>query len=280
MGKRRVQVKQVRRQQMRQVKPKAPPVPSGPTDQKKQRQKYVASGGMLQGYPPELVERIGYVAIGIAVLCLLMIVELLVGPVKPSSLFVRIAAALAWVLPLFLLASFVLPGFRLARRDRKQEARVVQGQLVGASSVSTSLGLGMLMVKTRAGNEQYLVAPEKLAKVPGNIVQVVLTVTPGLKHVRGLSVMGQRMVPRAEPPSPPVIRQMRLLPIVTPAALAIAIILGADIVAFLPIENEGVHVLLVVLAAAALGGLVYSVSFFLQRRLMTQVRALLPEGTI
>jgi hypothetical protein len=73
---------------------------------------------------------------------------------------------------------------------------------------------------------------------------------------------------------------MRLLPIVTPVALAVAIILGADIVAFLPIENEGVHVLLVVLVAAALGGLVYGVSFFMQRRMMTQVRGLLPEGTI
>src|SRR6266508_7047121 len=97
-------------------------------------------------------------------------------------------------LPIALLASFVGPGFRLALKDRRAEPRLVQGQLVGASSVSTSMGLGMMMVQTRGGVEQYLVSPSRLKQVPGNQVNIVLTVTPHLKHVKSVGGMGQRMV--------------------------------------------------------------------------------------
>jgi hypothetical protein len=188
-----------------------------------------------------------------------------------------IAAAVAWVLPIALLASFVGPGFRLAMRDRKVEPKLVQGQLVGASSVSTSMGLGMLMVQTRGGVEQYLVPPARLKQVPGNQVNVVLTVTPNLKHVKSVGVMGQRMVGRVEPPVPPVMRRLQLLPLATPLALAAAAIIGDEAVALSPIEPSLLHAVLAVVAGAVLGAAVYGASFLLQRRLMEEVQALVPK---
>jgi hypothetical protein len=277
MGKRRVQqTRQVR--QVRRVKPKitpAAPAPTGP-EQKRQRERYVQSGGLLQGYAPEFVLRLGWYAAAAAVVCLLIMALLLLF--LPYGWPVRIVAAIVWVVPLAFGASFLLPGVRLAWKDRKQEPRVIQGQLLGASAVSTSFGLGMLMLKTRGGNDQYLVAPEKLLKVPGNQVTVMVTVTPHLRHVRSVAVMGQRMMPRPEPPVPEVVRRLRLLPIATPVALAVAAILGADGVALLPIHPDLVHALLALLAGALLAGAVYGASVLVQRRMYREVETLLPGG--
>src|SRR5579872_5472927 len=218
MGKKRVQMRQ-QRQRVRQVKPKLPAAAS-PQQQRRQQERFLTAGGFLQGYAPDRVVRIGWYSAAVVVLCLLIGAELVFGPLGPHGLSVRIVAALAWVVPIAVIASFVGPGVRLALQDRKAEPKVVQGQLLGASSVSTSFGLGMVMVQTRGGVEQYLVPGERLNKVPGNQVQVILTVTPKLRHVRGLQVMGQRMVPRAEPPVPDLVKRLRLLPLVTPVALA------------------------------------------------------------
>lgn len=262
---------------MRQVKPKLPAA-AGPQQQRRQQQRFLSSGGFLQGYAPDRVIRIGWYALAAAVLCLLVGVEIAIGPVGPGALPVRIVAAVTWIVPIVLLASFIGPGVRLAYQDRRAESKVVQGQLLGASSLSTSFGLGMVMVQTRAGVEQYLVPTERLNKVPGNQVQVVLTVTPKLRHVRGLQIMGQRLVPRAEPPLPPVVRQLRLLPLITPVALAAAAILGDDIVAFVPLKDVPVHATLALVAAIVLGGAAYGVFFFFQRRLAAQAQALVPPS--
>jgi hypothetical protein len=269
------QVRQVR-QQMRQVQPKAATATT-PGQTRKQRERYVQAGGMLQGYAPDFVIRIGYVAVAAAFVCVLAIAAVLVFIPPIYGWPDAIAAAIAWVLPIALLASFVAPGFRLALRDRKAEGRLVQGQLVGASSVSTSIGLGMMMVQTRGGVEQYLVPPARLKQVPGNQVNVVLTVTPNLRHVRSVGVMGQRMVGRVEPPVPPVMKRLQLLPLITPLALTLGAVLGDDGVAFAPISPSALHALLAVLAGAALGGAVYGASFLLQRQMMTQVQALIPK---
>jgi hypothetical protein len=273
MGKK--QVRQVR-QQMRQVQPKAPTA-NTPGQTRKQRERYVQAGGMLQGYAPAFVIRMGYIAIASAVACVIAIALILVFVPPAYGWPDAIAAALAWLLPIALLASFIAPAFRLALKDRKAEARLVQGQLVGASSVSTSIGLGMMMVQTRGGVEQYLVPPARLKQVPGNQVNVVLTVTPNLRHVRSVGVMGQRMVGRVEPPVPPVMRRLQLLPVVTPLALTLGAVIGDDAVALSPISPSALHALLAVLAGAALGGAVYGVSFLLQRRMMTEVQALVPK---
>lgn len=275
MGKKRVQSRPTRQvTQVRQVKPKTIAPPAG--DQRRQRERYVQSGGILQGYAPETIVRLGYIAAAATVGCLLMMAIVLLF--LPYGWPVRVVAALVWVLPIAFGASFIVPGVRLARKDRKLEPRLVQGQLMGASEVSTSLGLGMLMLKTRSGQEQYLVEQEKLSKVPGNQVNVMLSVTPNLRHVRSVAIMGQRMMGRPEQPVPPVLKRLRMLPIVTPIALAGAAIVGADVVALLPIQPELVHALAALAAALALGGAVFGASKLVQRRLYEEVQALVPGG--
>jgi hypothetical protein len=265
------------RQQVRKVQPKQAAAPTkGQT--KRQRERFVQGGGMLQGYDPNFVLRVGYISIGVAIGCLVIIAALLIFIPPVYGWSVAIAASVAWFLPIALLASFVGPGFRLALRDRKAEAKLVQGQLMGAASVSTSVGLGMLMVQTRGGVEQYLVLPAKLKQVPGNQVSVVLTVTPNLRHVRSVGVMGQRMVGRVEPPVPAVMRRVQLLPMLTPIGIAAAAVLGDDAVALAPISPEPLHAGLAVAVGAALAGAVYGVSFLLQRRMMAEVQAMVPKG--
>jgi len=223
---------------MRQVQPKASTATT-PGQTRKQRERYVQAGGMLQGYAPDFVIRMGYIAVAVGIVCVLVIAALLVFLPPGYGWPVAVAASLAWLLPIALLASFVAPGFRLALRDRKAEAKLVQGQLVGASSVSTSIGLGMMMVQTRGGVEQYLVPPARLKQVPGNQVNVVLTVTPNLRHVRSVGVMGQRMVGRVEPPVPPVMKRLQLLPLLTPLALTLGAVIGDDAVAVTGVQHDG-----------------------------------------
>jgi hypothetical protein len=275
MGKKRAQTRQVR-QQMRKIQPKAAPAASG-GQTRRQRERFVQAGGMLQGYAPDFVVRLGYIAAGIAVVCIAIIAAILIVVPRFYGLPDAIAAAVAWVLPIALLASFIAPAFRLAQKDRKAEGKLVQGQLMGASSVSTSMGLGMLMVQTRGGVEQFLVPPAKLKQVPGNQVNVVLTVTPNLRHVRSVGVMGQRMVGRVEPPVPPVMKRLQRLPVLTPIALALAAIIGDDAVALSPIPNSAVHAAIAIIVGTALAGAVYGVSYLLQRRMMTEVQALTPK---
>ena len=276
MGKKQV------RAQMRKVKPRAAQAAvtqtaPGQGATRKQRERYIQAGGMLQGYAPDFVIRLGYVAVGVGVACLIIGIALLLLLHGPYGWPVAVVAALAWVLPIALLASFIAPGFRLALKDQKAEPRLVQGQLIGASAVSTAMGLGLLMVQTRGGTEQYLVQPARLKQIPGNQVNVVLTVTPNLRHVRSVGIMGQRMVGRVEPPVPDVMRQLQRLPVLTPIALAVAVIVGDDAVAASPIPNEVVHALLALVAGAVLGGAVYGISFLLQRRMMGEVQALVPR---
>jgi hypothetical protein len=113
--------------------------------------------------------------------------------------------------------------------------------------------------------------------VPGNQVNVVLTITPNLRHVKSVGVMGQRMVGRVEPPVPPVMRRLQLLPLLTPLALTLGAVIGDDAVALAPINPPFLHAALAILAGTALGAAVYGVSFFLQRRMMTEVQALVPK---
>src|SRR5579859_1585256 len=273
MGKKQV------RAQMRKVKPKASAASTlpGQNSTRRQRERYVQAGGMLQGYAPDFVVRLGYISIGVGVFCVIAIAASLIFLRPAYGLPVAIAAALAWVLPIALLASFVAPLFRLALKDRTAEARLVQGQLIGASTVSTSMGLGLLMVQTRGGSEQYLVAPARLKQIPGNQVNVVLTVTPNLRHVRSVGIMGQRMVGRVEPPVPPVMRQLQRLPVLTPIALSLAVVIGDDVLAAVPVvANEALHAALAVVVGAALGALVYFGSTLLQRRMMAEAQALVP----
>ena len=91
--------------------------------------------------------------------------------------------------------------------------------------------------------------------------------------------MGQRLAPRPEQPVPPVLKQLRLLPLLTPVVMAVAVIVGDDATALAPItRNDFLHAVLAMVIAAVLGGAVYLVSVFVQRRLMSEVQALMPGG--
>src|SRR5256886_11056261 len=280
MGKRppRQRGKGAGRPRLRRLKAEAPaPGQMAQGTPRKQRERYVEAGGMLQGYAPDFVVRLGYIAVGVAVACLIVMAALILVLRPFYGWADAIAAAVAWLLPIALLASFVAPGFRLALKDRRAEARLVQGQLIGASTVSNSMGLGLLMVQTRGGSEQYLVPPARLKQIPGNQVNVVLTVTPYLRHVRSVGIMGQRMVGRVEPPVPPVMRQLQRLPVITPIALSLAVIIGDDVLSAVPVvSNEALHAALAAAVGAALGALVYFGSTFLQRRMMAEAQALVP----
>jgi hypothetical protein len=273
MGKK--QVRQVR-QQMRKVQPKAA-ASNAQGASRKQRERFVQAGGMLQGYAPEFVIRLGYISIAVAVVCVLAAAACLAFLHGPYGWEVAIVAAIVWVLPIALIASFIAPGFRLALKDRKAEPKLIQGQLVGASSVSTSMGLGMMMVQTRGGVEQFLVPPARLKQVPGNQVNVILTITPNLRHVRSVGVMGQRMVGRVEPPVPPVMRRLQLLPVLTPLGLAAGAILGDDAVALSPISPSWFHAILAAAVGAVLAVGIYGISYLMQRRMMDEVQALVPK---
>ncbi|GAC1505606.1 MAG: hypothetical protein NVS1B3_04120 [Candidatus Dormibacteraceae bacterium] len=122
MGKK--QIRQVR-QQVRQVQPKANSA-TNPGQTRKQRERYVQAGGMLQGYAPEFVIRTGYIAVAAGIVCLLIIAACLIFIPPIYGWPDAIAASLAWILPIALLASFIAPGFRLALRDRKAEGKLVQ----------------------------------------------------------------------------------------------------------------------------------------------------------
>src|ERR1051325_8558765 len=142
MGKK--QMRQMRTQ-MRKVQPKQP-ASNAQGATRKQRERYVQSGGMLQGYAPDYVVRIGYISLAVGVACLVIIALLLLFLPPIYGWLVAVAAAIAWLLPIALLASFVGPGFRLAMKDRKTEPRLVQGQLVGGRAGGTSVGLRLMLV--------------------------------------------------------------------------------------------------------------------------------------
>ena len=261
---------------MRKVQPKAA-ASNAQGASRKQRERFVQAGGMLQGYAPEFVIRLGYMSIAVAVVCVLAAAACLAFLHGPYGWEVAIVAAIVWVLPIALIASFIAPGFRLALNDRKAEPKLIQGQLVGASSVSTSMGLGMMMVQTRGGVEQFLVPPARLKQVPGNQVNVILTITPNLRHVRSVGVMGQRMVGRVEPPVPPVMRRLQLLPVLTPLGLAVGAIVGDDAVALSPISPSWFHAVLAAVVGAVLAVGIYGISYLMQRRMMDEVQALVPK---
>ena len=93
MGKK--QVRQVR-QQMRQVQPKAPTA-NTPGQTRKQRERYVQAGGMLQGYAPDFVIRMGYIAVAAAVVCVLAIAAIIVNAVLLNQTIKRKASQITIV---------------------------------------------------------------------------------------------------------------------------------------------------------------------------------------
>src|SRR5260370_37710582 len=126
MGKKRVQsqsrnMRQVR--QVRQVRPKNVPAPAAGGDQRKQRERYVQSGGMLQGYAPETVLRVAYIAGAAALVCLLVMAALVLF--LPYGWLVKGVAAAVWLAPPLFGVRFLAAGGPLPPEDRQSESRGV-----------------------------------------------------------------------------------------------------------------------------------------------------------
>ena len=62
--------------------------------------------------------------------------------------------------------TLVWPALILAWRDRKAQAELIQGQMMGASPVSMTYGLGMLYVKTRQREVQLNIPGSCCARCP------------------------------------------------------------------------------------------------------------------
>ena len=174
------------RVQQRKIKPKVaqfePPAPS--------KNRGALQARMLEGHNPRTVIRLSiYVAIYQFVLLLIAIgLGLLLRPWP-----LDVEDALLFLLAIIVPGTLVWPALVLALRDRKAQVEMVQGQMVGASPVSMTYGLGMLYIKTRQGQRQMNIERRLLKSIPQNQVQVIARVTPHLHHVAGIQVLGPRM---------------------------------------------------------------------------------------
>ncbi|HEY8739100.1 MAG TPA: hypothetical protein VIN56_00725 [Candidatus Dormibacteraeota bacterium] len=178
--------RQQARIQQRKIKPKAaqfePPPPP--------KNRGALQARMLEGYNPRTVIRLSiYVAIYQGVLLVIAIgLGLLLRPWPLDVL-----DALVFLLAILVPGTLVWPALVLALKDRKAQVDLVQGQMVGASPVSMTYGLGMLYLKTRQGQRQMNIERRLLKQIPQNQVQVIARVTPNLHHVAGIQVLGPRI---------------------------------------------------------------------------------------
>jgi hypothetical protein len=256
--------KQQTRVQQRRVKPKQrqaqfqpPPPPKGANRALQAR--------MLEGYSPPAVIRITlYIAVFQVLLLVVAGVLFLVFrdlPLQLEAVLVLLAAA---ILP----GTLVWPALVLALRDRKAAPELVQGQMISAAPVSTVYGLGMLQIRTRQ-KDVYLNIERRLLKmIPQNQVQVASRVTPNLRHVASLQVMGPRMGGNIPTEVPEQFRWAERFPLVALVG-TYAVVFGLGLVVLaLPLYGSllWLHLLLVpaVMAVAAVSAR-FAISFFQKR---------------
>lgn len=172
--------------QQRKIKPKAaqfqPPAPA------KGRSRALQAR-MLEGHSPRTVIRLSLYLAGYQLLLLLAGIGLfLLFGDWPLKVLDAVVFLLAVIIP----GTLVWPALVLALRDRKATPELIQGQMIGASPLSTVYGLGLLQVRTRQAQAQLNIERRLLRSVPQNQVQVALRVTPNLRHVSSLQVIGPR----------------------------------------------------------------------------------------
>jgi hypothetical protein len=149
----------------------------------------------------------------------------------------------------------VAPAMRAVRRDRRLPARTVQGPLVGASLVSPTPGLATVAITVGKNVEQFRVRSELFEKLRGGATVVGLTVTPSLNYVQALTVIRRDRL--ATMTTPPVTRAIKIsvwLPLVSVAAMAVALALGCLVGALLPLASSTIHPLVTLLLAMILVG--------------------------
>jgi hypothetical protein len=145
---------------------------------------------MLEGHSPSTVVRLA-IYVGIFQMVLLLVGIGLGLLLRPWPL--QVEEAVIFLLAIVVPGTLIWPALILALRDRKAQVEMVQGQMVGASPVSMTYGLGLLYIKTRQGQRQLAIERRLLKQIPQNQVQVIARVTPNLHHVAGLQVLGPRI---------------------------------------------------------------------------------------
>ncbi|MEA2683018.1 MAG: hypothetical protein QOK05_1346 [Chloroflexota bacterium] len=254
------------RVQQRKIKPKAaqfePPPPA--------KNRGALQARMLEGHNPKTVIRLSiYLAIYQAVLLILGIgLGLLLRPWP-----LEVEDALLFLLAIIVPGTLLWPALVLALRDRGAQVEMVQGQMVGASPVSMTYGLGMLYIKTRQGQRQLNIERRLLKSIPQNQVQVIARVTPNLHHVAGIQVMGPRMGAGVPSEIPEQFRSAEKFPLYAIGG-AYAGVFGVGLVLLLlPLYGAllAVHIIVVPLGMAAAALAARYLTTFYQKRLQTSL---------
>ena len=248
--------------QQRKIKPKAAQFepPATPKNQG------ALQARMLEGHNPKTVVRLSiYLAIYQVVLLLLAIGLAIV--LNPWPL--KVEDVLIFLLGIVVPGTLIWPALVLALRDRKAQVEMVQGQMVGASPVSMTYGLGMLYVKTRQGQRQLNIERRLLKQIPQNQVQVVARVTPNLHHVAGIQVIGPRIGPTVPSDIPEQYKIAERFPVYAIGGAYGAVFGIGLVLLLLPLYGSllGLHIVLVPLGMAAAGFAARYLTSFYQKRL-------------
>jgi len=217
------------------------------------RSDVMSRGGLLEGLAPGMVRRL---TLGVALVSLLLIIAAVFAilvEIGQHDLLLGMVVLLVALTIVGLSASVVAPPMRAMRRDRRLPARTVQGPLVGASLVSPTPSLATVALTVGKNVEQFRVRSELFEKLHGGATVVGLTVTPALNYVQTLTVIRRDRLASMSPP--PVSRAIRIsvwLPLLSLAAVAVALALGCLIGALLPLSSSPLHPLVVVLLVVAL----------------------------
>jgi hypothetical protein len=254
------------RVQQRKIKPKAaqfePPPPP--------KNRGALQARMLEGHNPKTVIRLSvYLAAYQAVLLVLAIgLGLLLRPWP-----LDVEDALLFLLAIIVPGTLVWPALVLALRDRKAQVEMIQGQMVGASPVSMTYGLGMLYIKTRQGQRQLNIERRLLKSIPQNQVQVIARVSPNLHHVAGVQVLGPRMGASVPPEVPEQFRTAERFPLYAVGG-AYAGVFGVGLVLLLlPLYGPllPLHIVAVPLGMAAAALIARYLTTFYQKRIQASL---------
>ena len=258
--------KQQVRVQQRKVKPKAaqfePPAPP--------KNRGALQARMLEGHNPKTVIRLA-TYLGIYQGVLLVVAVGLGLLLRPWPLDVE--DGLLFLLAIIVPGTLVWPALVLALRDRKAPVEMVQGQMVGASPVSMTYGLGMLYLKTRQGQKQMNIERRLLKQIPQNQVQVIARITPNLHHVAGLQVLGPRMGAGVPTDVPEQFKFAERFPIYAIGGAYAAVFGVGLILLLLPLYGAllPVHILLVPIGMAGAALIARFATTYYQKRLQARL---------
>ena len=253
--------------QQRKIKPKAAQFQPPATN----KDRGALQARMLEGHNPRTVVRLSiYLAVYQVVMLLLGVG--LAFLLRPWPL--QVEDALIFILAIIVPGTLIWPALVLALRDRKAQVEMVQGQMVGASPVSMTYGLGMLYLKTRQGERQLNIERKLLKQIPQNQVQVVARVTPNLHHVAGIQVIGQRIGGGVPTDVPEQFRIAERFPIYAIGG-AYGAVFGIGLLLLLaPLYGSllGLHIVLIPLGMAAAGFGARFLTGYYQKRLETSLQ--------